>query len=257
TRHAKHLSDDSELAAAARDMFGDAAALVVPTEITAPPIAIGEAGMTDEIVEALRAAGARGTRAAPTNAFAMQLNVEAASTAPTAVLSVLRSFILLEDWLRAEIQVDVARRVLGFEHRFPADYRRKIFDPRYAPSAGGLIDDYLEANPTRNRALDLLPILAEIDEDRVRAALPDEKIKPRPAYHYRLPDCRIEEVDWSPRLDWERWLVVERLAADEARLYEAMREQRALLDGPVGANVLSRAPVDASIALGRSLWDVP
>ncbi|MEO0624568.1 MAG: amidoligase family protein [Pseudomonadota bacterium] len=253
TRHAKHQPQDTALTAKVRDMAGDAASLVVPTEITAPPIEIAQAGLIDEMVDTLRAAGARGTRAAPTNAFAMQLNIEAASMEPAAILAILRSFLLLEDWLRDEIEVDRARRALGFEHAVPADFRRMVFDPAYAPTAASLIDDYLAANPTRNRALDLLPILAEIDGDRVRRALPEEKIKARPAYHYRLPDCRIDEAGWSPRQDWMRWLAVERLAADHTLLESAMREQRTLLEGPRTGFFLSQALAEASISLRRSL----
>ncbi|MEM6358066.1 MAG: amidoligase family protein, partial [Pseudomonadota bacterium] len=191
TRHAKHLPEDGDLTGAIRDVLGDAAGFVVPTEITAPPIEIEHASMLDEMVVVLREAGARGTRASPTNAFATQINIEAPSTAPGGILAILRSFLVLEDWLRVEIDIDPARRLLGFEHRFPLEYQRRVLDPAYAPAVEALIDDYIAANPTRNRPLDLLPILADLDADRVRAALPSEKIKPRPAYHYRLPDCRI------------------------------------------------------------------
>ncbi|MEM6354465.1 MAG: amidoligase family protein, partial [Pseudomonadota bacterium] len=109
------------------------------------------------------------------------------------------------------------------------------------------------ANPTRNRPLDLLPILADLDADRVRAALPSEKIKPRPAYHYRLPDCRIDDAAWSPRDEWLRWLAVERLAANSALLERAMRERLTLLEGYFPRILSGRALADASITLGRSL----
>ena len=72
--------------------------------------------------------------------------------------------------------------------------------------------DYLEHNATRNRALDLLPMMAEIDEDRVRRAVDDPKIKARPAFHYRLPNCHIEREDWSLSQPWNVWWVVEELA---------------------------------------------
>ena len=38
-----------------------------------------------------------------------------------------------------------------------------MLDAGYGPDLGALIDDYLAANPTRNRALDLLPLFAELD----------------------------------------------------------------------------------------------
>ena len=80
------------------------------------------------------------------------------------------------------------------------------------------IDDYLAANPTRNRDLDLLPLLHYFDETRVRAVLPNEKINGRPTFHYRLPDARVSDPGWSIAPDWNRWVCVERLAADRERL---------------------------------------
>ena len=38
-------------------------------------------------------------------------------------------------------------------------------------------------------------------------------MSPRPAYHYRLPNCRIDEPGWSIAAEWGRWVLVERLAA--------------------------------------------
>ena len=76
-----------------------------------------------------------------------------------------------------------------------------------------LFADYLEHNATRNRALDLLPMLAELDEARVRRVIDDPKIKARPAFHYRLPDCHIEREGWSLDEAWRSWLLVERLAS--------------------------------------------
>jgi hypothetical protein len=72
---------------------------------------------------------------------------------------------------------------------------------------------YLEHNATRNRALDLLPMLAEIDGDRVRDTVDDPRIKARPAFHYRLPNCHIERKDWTLADSWNAWCVVERLTA--------------------------------------------
>jgi hypothetical protein len=93
-----------------------------------------------------------------------------------------------------------------------------VLAPGYAPDQAGLIDNYLHANPTRNRELDMLPLFAWIDEDRVRSCVPDARIKARPTFHYRLPDARIGDPGWSLALEWNRWCVVERLAADAERL---------------------------------------
>lgn len=238
TRHALHKADDGLVARLLRDALGDAAALVVPTEITCPPIPLAEAGLLDRIVEALRQGGASGTQAAPHHAFSVQLNPEAAETTPAHVLAILRAYLVVEEHLRAEIDVDPLRSLIGFEARFPLPYQRRILEPGYAPDAAALIDDYVLANPTRNRGLDLLPILAQLDRRRVSARLPDEKIRARPAFHYRLPNSCVDEPGWSPRTEWRRWLAVERLAVDPERLAGAVAERRALLDSSLPELVL-------------------
>ena len=81
-----------------------------------------------------------------------------------------------------------------------------------------LTEDYLAANPTRDRGLDLLPVLLHLDGARVRARLPREKIGGRPALHYRLARAHVGEPGWSVAPDWNRWAAVERLAADPGRL---------------------------------------
>ena len=74
---------------------------------------------------------------------------------------------------------------------------------------------YLEKTPTRNRALDLLPLLREADEAQVVEALGKdaESVNARPAFHYRLPDSRIGEPDWSLLREWRRWCLVEQVAS--------------------------------------------
>jgi hypothetical protein len=113
---------------------------------------------------------------------------------------------------------DATRDLLGFADPFPIEYIRKLANPDYWPAMDDFIDDYLAANPTRNRDLDLLPLLLHFDERRVRAVLPNEKINGRPTFHYRLPDARVSDPGWSIAPDWNRWIAVERLASDRNRL---------------------------------------
>jgi hypothetical protein len=126
--------------------------------------------------------------------------------------------VLLDAWLRRQAAPDPTREMLGFADPFPPDYVRRLVAPDYRPDIARFIDDYLAANPTRNRDLDMLPLLLHLDEDRVRAALPNEKIRGRPTFHYRLPDARVSDPGWSIAPDWNRWVAVERLAADQERL---------------------------------------
>ncbi|MEC9104016.1 MAG: amidoligase family protein, partial [Pseudomonadota bacterium] len=69
-------------------------------------------------------------------------------------------------------------------------------------------------------------------------ALGDDSTSARPAFHFRLPDCRIDEADWSLRGEWLRWLLVEEIAADEALLVKLLHGW----EDAHGRVTLSRAP---------------
>ena len=104
-----------------------------------------------------------------------------------------------------------------------------VLSNTYAPGTKALIDDYLEYNPTRNRALDMLPILCELDEARVLNAINDEErnlIKGRPAFHYRLPDCKVNVPGWSAAAPWNQWVYIEKIASDDSLLHELIGEWR-------------------------------
>ena len=64
--------------------------------------------------------------------------------------------------------------------------------------------------------------------------LDDPRIKSRPALHYRLPNCEIDEPGWGLRHLWCDWLQVEHLAGDGERLDEVCRAYLAFLDRPIG-----------------------
>ena len=61
---------------------------------------------------------------------------------------------------------------------YPTDYVRRVIAPDYEPDLMTFAEDYLAANPTRDRSLDLLPILLHVDEARVRARLPPRRSAP-------------------------------------------------------------------------------
>jgi hypothetical protein len=93
--------------------------------------------------------------------------------------------------------------------------RVDVVDPDYSPDMPAFIADYVAANPTRNRPLDLLPLLALNDPGLTkRPPLQGQKVKARPAFHYRLPNSLIDDPDWSVAREWDQWLLVERLAGD-------------------------------------------
>lgn len=203
---------------ALRPWWGNIGSLVMPFEIAAPPIPIDRLAELEPLFSALRAQGAAGTHASPLFAFGLHLNPQVARTDGDYLLDHLKAFLLLAPWLRREIRVDPTRRLTGFIAAFPVDYAVRVVDPAYRPDLDGLIADYLEANPTRNRELDLFPLFAHLAPETMAAKLNDPHVRPRPTFHYRLPNARLGDPDWSLAQDWNRWVAVEELAADRGRL---------------------------------------
>lgn len=201
-------------------LLRDLATAVVPVEVVCPPIALDRLGVLDAVVAVLREAGAVGTGDSPIYAFGVHVNAEVPALTAATITRYLKAYCLLQWWLIADAEVDLARRLSPYIDLYPEAYIKVVLDYGDAPELATLFDDYLAHNPTRNRALDLLPLLAEIDRQRVDAVLADSRIKPRPAFHYRIPDCHIERPDWSCAVAWHSWLVVERLAADAAAIAE-------------------------------------
>ncbi len=237
-----------------RPLWGNIGSLVMPFEIAAPPVTVEQMPDLERLVACLRDRGAAGTEASPLFAFGLHFNPEVARTDGDYVLDHLKAFLILAPWLRREIRVDPTRRLSGFIAAFPAPYTAKLADPAYRPDLGGMIDDYLADNPTRNRELDLFPLFAHLDPDRLAKAMEDPHVRPRPTFHYRLPNARLSDPDWSLAADWNRWVAVERLAADRALLdalgaeYRQMAETQALdrwaerIDGFMAANPVIHGP---------------
>ncbi|MBK1671775.1 amidoligase enzyme [Ectothiorhodospira shaposhnikovii] len=199
--------------------LAEVAGLIVPHEVVAPPIPHDALPELDQLRARLRAAGARGTHASLVYAFGLQLNLELARQDVDSILRHLQAFLLLYDWLLEEAQTDLSRRLTPFVEPFPPGWGQRILQPDYAPDLERLIDDYLTDNPTRNRPLDMLPLFAHLSPGQIEAApVEHHLIRPRPTFHYRLPDCRIDEPDWNLSVPWNGWVAVERLAEDPPRL---------------------------------------
>lgn len=194
---------------------------VVPLEIVAPPIAIAQLGELEPLVARLREAGALGTRHSLAYAFGLQLNPELPALDARTVTAYFKAFLCLHDWLRSAGEVDVVRRLTPYIKAFSNDYVRKVVATDYWPDLDTLIDDYLQVNPDRNRALDMLPLFAHLDASRVRRHVDDPRIKARPTLHYRLPNCEIDQPEWRVLDPWRHWLHVEHLAASEQQLEAA------------------------------------
>jgi hypothetical protein len=238
-REAAKVTPPGQLETITADLLARASELVVPWEIVTPPIPFAEARTLCELVRKLRHEGALGTRYALQFAFGLHLNPELPDLETGTIVNYLRAYFCLYDWIAARERIDLARKLTPYIDHFRKPYVRLLIDPDYRPTRQQLIDDYLQYNPTRNRSMDMLPLFAHLDEARVRSAVDDDRINPRPTFHYRLPNCDIDNPDWNLDNPWQLWLEVERLSNDEARLLRFCEAYRQVLDSlipPLGVN---------------------
>lgn len=205
------------------DLLSQAATLLVPVEIVCPPIPLDQLHRLDPLITELRRAGAVGTEDSLFAAYGVHINAEVPKLEAACLFDYLRAFALLQWWLAKTHQVDVARRLSPYIDFYPEAYLRRLFSQK-APDLDQLTSDYLLFNPSRNRALDLLPLLAFLDPDKVKKTVSDLKINPRPAFHYRLPNCQIDKSDWSLAVPWNSWWVVEELAQRPTDLDDLARQ---------------------------------
>lgn len=217
------------------ELLAMAARQVVPFEVVTPPLPLDRLNALEPLIARLREAGALGTRHALIYAFGMHMNPELPRLDAATVLAYVRAFLCLYEWLLRTSAVDWTRRLTPYIRPFPKDYVRRVVDEGYTPDLEQLVDDYLDANPDRNRTLDMLPLFAHIDHCRVRRAVADPRVKPRPALHYRLPDCDIDQPGWGVLGAWRHWLQVEHLASDGERLARVCRHFAEFLDRPAGS----------------------
>lgn len=205
------------------EMLASLAQQIAPSEIVTPPLPWQRVADLDKLVMQLQQAGAKGTDDSLVYAFGVHFNPQAPSLTATSICSYLRAFVLLYDWLQKQAKLDFSRRVSPFINAFPGKYVELILAADYEPDQDQLLDDYLAYNPTRNRALDLLPLLAYIDAPRVYTYVNDSLVKPRPTYHYRLPNSRVGDPAWRLSDEWQQWLILERLV-QKPLLIAAMSE---------------------------------
>lgn len=221
--------EDDTLRKLAINALDAVASLATPMELVTPPLPESRLAFLDELVAQLGAVGATGTNESAIHAFGVHFNPEATLQADV-IVAHLKAFLCLFDWLRDRDSTDLTRRLTPYIDPFPEAFEREVLEPQFQPDLTGLVEHYLAHNPTRNRALDLLPLLAEIDAERVRAQVDDDLIKPRPTWHYRLPNSRVGDPDWRVTQPWSDWLVVERLANSPEALGELCQARLEYLD---------------------------
>lgn len=205
--------------------LGTALCTVVPRELITVPLPVDTLDCVDRAVGVLRAAGARGSGMTLFGSLGLHFNVEPPSLDADTVTATLKAFLLMNAQLRREM---TARHALGvfLPAPHPDAYVHRVVAPDYWPDLPTLAEDYLAANPTRDRDLDLLPLFLHLNPAQVRARLPYEKIGSRAVFHYRLPRAYVSDPAWTVASAWNSWVTVEVLASDRNRLNELGRERR-------------------------------
>jgi hypothetical protein len=214
-----------------RDLALDLGREVVPVEIVSEPLEIEGLRRLDGLRDRLRQAGALGSRAGWVFGFGVHFNVQIASDREADIVKPLLAYALIEDWMREADPIDDSRRLLPFTDPYPTEFVRDLIALQPDAPVSEVMEAYLRHNPTRNRGLDMLPIFADLAPDRITAAV-SGKLSARPAFHFRLPDCLIDDPRWSLVDEWQRWLTVERVAQDAgllARLCRAWEEDHGVV----------------------------
>lgn len=227
---------------------------VIPVEFVTDPLAPETLPEIDALCRDLAEAGAFGTQDGVALGFGVHLNVALPGMQVDDILPTLTAFALIEDWMRGRMALDPSRRLLPFVDTYPTALLDRLCEPGVEWTLDRLAATYLELSPSRNHALDALPILKEAYPDRVVAAVPQMGHKSaRPAWHYRLPDARIDDPEWSVVLEWNRWCAVERVADDRDlldRLKTHWRDYRArILPIPGQWASVSAEILDEAVAL--------
>lgn len=220
----KKGSGSFTLARLAIETVRSAARTLVPCEIVAPPLPEAAFSRLDELVAELRASGASGTHDGLLYAFGVHFNPELNDLRAEVIHVHLQSFFLLRPWIKDAFNTDLSRQVTPYIRPHDDAYVALVLGQE-PPTMERLIDEYVRFNPTRNRDLDMLPMLTYLDEERVRKVIDaDEKVNKRPTFHYRLPNAELSDPDWSISKEWRSWQAVEDLASNPELLGRARAE---------------------------------
>lgn len=228
------LQADSPAAQLVEDSVLQLTREFVPVEVVTPPIPWNRMHELDPLWAALRLAGAEDTHSSLFHAFGLHFNPEPPDRSVETILNTLRGFLLLEDWIMQASDIDFSRMVAPYIRPFPESYRRRVLELSYRPTWEEFVDDLLKENPSRNRPLDLLPLIAHIGAPDLETRVEDwELVSVRPTFHYRLPNCELAKPDWTPADEWNRWVMIERVAEDNALMRELCKEYLATSDLPL------------------------
>lgn len=215
--------DQESLGKSIEDVVDKLARSVVPLEIVMPPVSIEELPKLEKLRKALQENKAEGTHTSLVHAFGMHINIESPDLEIQTLLNYLRSFVLIYPWLLEKLNIDFSRRISPFVDPYPEAYATLILNPDYIPDQDQFIQDYIDHNPTRNRPVDMMPILGMLNEELIEPVMVGAKNLLRPTFHYRLPNSRIDDPEWTFISEWNYWMPVEKLAADKELLEKLSR----------------------------------
>ncbi len=193
-------------------LFGTITSPFVPRELITAAMGADRLAEMDDVLESLRSVGARGDGAMFLDSLGLHFNIDPPALDARTIAAYLKAYLELDRTLRTRTSQGRWRLALALPADYPDAYKQRVLSPDYWPNLHDLTKDYLAANPTRKRPLDLLPLLAHLNEGQVRSTLPGEKIGRRPAFHYRLPHAHLSIPGWSIAPAWQGWIEVEQLA---------------------------------------------
>lgn len=200
------------------DKLREMASTVIPFEIITPPIPIPKLDKLNRLVEELRTWKAKGTGSSVFYAFGLHLNPEIPEHSAACLIRHLKAYVMLDAWIRKDGDINISRKLTPYINEYQMDYIRYILREEYQPDLDTLIRDYFRFENSRNRPLDMLPVFMFMNGGLTSELLEEELTSARPTFHYRLPNCSIEEESWSLAEEWNRWVLVEKLAFNEKDL---------------------------------------
>ena len=163
----------------------NASRMLIPCEVVTEPIPFNQLDRLDILIDTLNKLGAEGTQDSLIYAFGLHINPSVPAEDAITLRKYIQAFLLLHSWIIETSNIDITRRFLTkYIDPFPQAYMELLLDTSYTPECPELIDDYLAHNPTRTRALDMLPIRCGLDEARVlEGVIEDERkwVRGRPA----------------------------------------------------------------------------
>jgi hypothetical protein len=199
------------------------ASTVVPYEIVSPPLPISKLDDLNTLANKLRSLKVKGTGSSFMYAFGLHINPEVPNEEPDSLLDHLRAYVMLDPWIRKDASIDLSRRISPYINPYEENYIQHILNPDYQPDTEQLIRDYFRFDNSRNRPLDMLPVFMHLKPTLTGELIGEELTSSRPAYHYRLPNCSLEDPDWTIAGEWNRWVLVEKLASDKQALNQYSR----------------------------------